>query len=345
MNTGSNNEAVRLANHHREMFAKLRVPEPLLASAQIHSVSHNEATQLVGDFHKFDLTGLAFPHYRPGETRPHSHRVRRDNGRGDEPKYVAPPGHRALYFLPGTENLLRDVSTPVIFVESEKAALALTGLAERAQRRWVVVGLGGCWGWRAKTGIETASDGSRFSVTGQHPDLSLLTLAGREAIIAFDSNVPSNPKVANAEQAFSRLLRERGARVRVARVLATEGVNGPDDFLAAFGDEAMVRIIDSAAAPGGPRVNPWDAALDITSFLSERDRDVEVLEPRLLEREGLTQVFSPRGIGKSEWATELAIRQSKAGRRVLYLDRANPPRKTRKRFRAWGAEGVVGLKV
>src|SRR5207247_1484340 len=105
------------------------------------------------------------------------------------------------------------------------------------------------------------------------------------------------------------------------------------------------RILDGASSSGGATVNPWDAARDITSFLNERDGDVEVLEPRVLEREAVTEVFSPRGIGKSEWATDLAIRQARSGRRVLYLDRDNPPRKTRERFRAWGAEGVVGLKV
>jgi hypothetical protein len=94
-----------------------------------------------------------------------------------------------------------------------------------------------------------------------------------------------------------------------------------------------------------PRVNPWDAACDIASFLAERDSEVEFFEQRVLAREAVTEVFSPRGIGKSEWATDLAIRQAKAGRRVLYLDRDNPPRITRERFRAWGAEGVMGLKV
>jgi hypothetical protein len=141
------------------------------------------------------------------------------------------------------------------------------------------------------------------------------------------------------------MLQERGAKVRIARIPQSQTVNGPDDYLVAFGDEATLRILDSAIAPGGSGINPWDAALDITSFLNERDSDVEVLEPRVLEREAVTEVFAPRGIGKSEWATELAIRQAKAGRRVLYLDRDNPPRKTRERFRAWGAEGVAGLKV
>lgn len=96
--SGAIKSAPRLKQHHREAFERLRIPELLLAKAGIHSVSHFEATQLVGDFHKFDLTGAAFPYYRPGGGNPCSHRVRRDNVRGDEPKYVAPPGHKALYF-------------------------------------------------------------------------------------------------------------------------------------------------------------------------------------------------------------------------------------------------------
>ena len=217
---------------------------------------------------------------------------------------------------------MHDVTVLVIFVEGEKAALALTALAERAGRKWLVVGLGGCWGWRAKTGSERTADGSRFPVTGPHPDFDMLALKGRVAMIVFDSNAASNPMVGKAEREFARLLQERGAKVRIARIPQIPEVNGPDDYLAAFGDEATLRILDGATAPGGPCVNPWDAARDITSFLNERDTDMEVLERRVLEREAVTEAFSTRGIGKSEWGTELAVRQAKAGRRVLYLDRA-----------------------
>jgi len=208
---------------------------------------------------------------------------------------------------------LHDVTVLVIFVEGEKAALALTALAERAGRKWLVVGLGGCWGWRAKTGSERTADGSRFPVTGPHPDFDMLALKGRVAMIVFDSNAASNPM-----EAAPRARRE-GPNCAVSQI---PEVNSPDDYLAAFGDEAMLRILDGATAPGGPCVNPWDAARDITSFLNERDTDMEVLERRVLEREAVTEAFSTRGIGKSEWGTELAVRQAKAGRRVPYLDRA-----------------------
>src|SRR5207247_1978455 len=102
-----------------------------------------------------DLSGVAFPHFRRGGSRPHSYVVRLDRPH-DGMKYVCAPGEHDLYFSPGFESLLGDTTALTIFVESPKTVLALTALAERAERRWLVIGLGGCWGWRRKTGIESA---------------------------------------------------------------------------------------------------------------------------------------------------------------------------------------------
>jgi hypothetical protein len=78
----------------------------------------------------------------------------------------------------------------------------------------------------------------------------LITLQGRAVIICLDANVTTNRGVGKAERAFADLLQTKGVKVRLARIPATPGANGPEDFLAEFGDEATVRIIDSATAPG-----------------------------------------------------------------------------------------------
>ena len=91
--------------------------------------------------------------------------------------------------------------------------------------------------------------------------------------------------------------------------------------------------------------NPWLAAQDMTEFLAEEEGGVEFLEPRLVALGEITELFSPRGLGKSQMATCLAVKIAKAGRRVLYLDRDNSRHLLKKRLRAWGAEGLKTLKA
>lgn len=165
-----------------------------------------------------------------------------------------------------------------------------------------------------------------------------------ELVIAADHDAwtPGNPGLSKAKSAAWAV------RGRVAVPQFHETTNRPTDFndlLVLEGAEAVKRQLEGASAPNRLAANPWAAAQDVTSFLCERDEPVEFFERPILAREHVTEFFSPRGLGKSERATELAVRQARAGRRVLYLDRDNSPRATRERFRAWGAEGLTTLKV
>jgi hypothetical protein len=83
----------------------------------------------------------------------------------------------------------------------------------------------------------------------------------------------------------------------------------------------------------------WDDA----SFVSEEENDVPVdfLEGPVLARGCLTEISGPRGLGKSNYARWLAVKLARAGKRVLYLDRDNPPRKARQALRDWGGAGIV----
>ena len=79
----------------------------------------------------------------------------------------------------------------------------------------------------------------------------------------FDSNAESNRNVQAAERALTADLERRGATVRIGRVPAEPGVNGPDDFRAAHDDEALLGLIDDA----GPAVpEPVEALLDRCGF-------------------------------------------------------------------------------
>jgi hypothetical protein len=101
------------------------------------------------------------------------------------------------------------------------------------------------------------------------------------------------------------------------------------------------------SAPVGAS-NPWDAAESMGTFLSDEDVDVEFLdaEKRMVARECVTEIFSPRGLGKTLFALWLAVLFALRGLRVLLIDRDNPRREVRKRLRAFGANGQIpALKV
>ncbi len=65
-----------------------------------------------------------------------------------------------------------------------------------------------------------------------------------------DSNVASNPKVQRARAALVRELCKRKCEVMVCNLPAADGVNGPDDFIAVCGDEAMTKVFAEARSRG-----------------------------------------------------------------------------------------------
>jgi len=90
---------------------------------------------------------------------------------------------------------------------------------------------------------------------------------------------------------------------------------------------------------------PWSKAQAAKDFLNAAEKDVPMLEPRLVAKGSITELFSPRGIGKTHAAHSLAVKLARLGQRVLLLDRDNSRREVTRRLRAWGATGLTTLKV
>jgi AAA domain-containing protein len=91
--------------------------------------------------------------------------------------------------------------------------------------------------------------------------------------------------------------------------------------------------------------SPWSAE-SMAEFLAENGAEIVALYEGLLYPETVSQIFSPRGIGKSVFALHVAIMLARSGKRVLCVDRDNPRRVIRERLRAWGAhEGLANLKI
>ena len=89
----------------------------------------------------------------------------------------------------------------------------------------------------------------------------------------------------------------------------------------------------------------WASAVALPAFLQQADEVVDFLEPRLLVRGAITEVFSPRGLGKTQVTYAIGLRLARAGRRVLLVDRDNPRHEIRRRLRKWGGDDAAQFKV
>ena len=138
-----------LAPPDLDRFEQIGVGAELLTAAQVRRVTTDEARQLYGICFNGDLSGIVFPYVNPVSGDRATARIRRDNPELDadgkpENKYVSAFGdNRHLYFPPYVRELLDDASVPVVFVEAEKSALALTALGARHGRRLLAIATGG----------------------------------------------------------------------------------------------------------------------------------------------------------------------------------------------------------
>jgi len=232
------------------LFARIGIPTDLLERAGVERVTDHEAREQYGITGYGDMSGIVFPYLDPRDGRRTTARVRRDNPEiesgGPKRKYISAFGDRRhLYFPPGCRELLADPSTPLIFVEAEKSSLALTAFAQRVGRKYLPIGMGGCWGWRGRIGKIENPRGERVDELGPLPDLACAS-DGRKVIILLDANASSNPMVRQARRALRAQLIRQGAQVSIANLPAAEGVNGPDDFIGIAGDDAMAAVLDAA---------------------------------------------------------------------------------------------------
>ena len=81
-------------------------------------------------------------------------------------------------------------------------------------------------------------------------------------------------------------------------------------------------------------------------FLAGEEESVDFLFAPVIVKGAVTEIFSPRGIGKTMWALFGAVDLSRKGHKVLLIDRDNPRRVVKTRLRSFGAAGdLASLKV
>lgn len=232
-------------------FERLGIGVELLAEAHVQRVTDAEARALYGITGSAtkDMSGVVFPYFSLATGKRVTARVRRDNPEieagKDRNKYISAYGDRKhLYFPPDAAIKLRNPETPIVLVEAEKSSLALTAWAERTGANLLPVAMGGCWGWRGRIGKAENARGSRVDELG--PIADLVCCNGRKMYVLLDANVATNPKVAQAQRALVAELRKRQCDTLLCDLPEVEGVNGPDDYIALCGDDAMARVLANA---------------------------------------------------------------------------------------------------
>lgn len=235
------------------MHAQLGIDAEILEQMQVRRIDDREARDVLGLMKRPGrLDGVLYPYLLPGQLRPVTHRLRRDhpdleNGKPKN-KYLSAYGDRKhLYFATTDPTLLTDVTVPVVLVEAEKSVLAVTCVARRTDRRMLVLGLGGCWGWRGRIGKVIDARGASVDEVGPLPDLDRVTWSGREAILIFDANAATRTPVQAARRALGLDLSRRGAHVRIVPLPVEDGLNGCDDYIGRHGDQSFIALFEAAA--------------------------------------------------------------------------------------------------
>jgi hypothetical protein len=96
--------------------------------------------------------------------------------------------------------------------------------------------------------------------------------------------------------------------------------------------------------PTTPDNAAW-ASEGMDDFLKATDAEIGWIVQNVLAPGRLTQMFAPRGLGKSLLAEHWAVEAARRGLRVLILDRDNSRQTLQKRLRSFDAEGLKSLRV
>jgi hypothetical protein len=342
-----------------ELSERFLIPLELLDAAGVRHATDIEVRDLLGIHGRMgqDLSGIVFPYRDPRDGRVLGHRVRLDAPLSDGQKYLSEQGCRALFFPPNRGGELTDVSVQAVIVESEKAALALTALADRHDLRVLAIAVGGVYGWKRKVGVEPTADGGHEAVSGPSPSFDWVVWRGRKVILALDSNVAGRRDLEKARRGLAEDLRRREAQVLVASVPACDNVNGPDDLIAVRGDSATLEMLDRGAPFASKVVRPLSGGFVLTrlsDLLAKPDAPVDYLLENVLVAGGVSGVFAKPKVGKSTFARNLCLAvargedflglKTKKGE-CIYLALEEREEDIRKDFQAMGADGSEPIYV
>ncbi len=183
-----------------------------------------------------------------------------------------------------------------------------------------------------------------------HPEFAeQLKALVEETIIHPDNDPPGQ----NHAISVARSCLAVGLKVKILRLDGLPDKGDIVDWLDRGGTrEELLKLVEQAPLVGVQELrpeertrDPWAQAQSAADFISAEEPEVTWLEENLLAPGSITEIFSPRGIGKTHVAHALAVKLARQGKRGLLLDRDNSRREVRRRLGGWGAAEVDTLKV
>jgi len=159
--------------------------------------------------------------------------------------------------------------------------------------------------------------------------------------------------IADADEAGGRHAQQVAAslhlQAREVKLLEMPGAKDLSEWVARGGTaEQLLELIRNTPIWQATRTpTPWDAAEHIATFFQSGDDGAEFLDPdrRIIVRSCITELFSPRGLGKSLYALWLGIQSAERGLRVFLIDRDNPRHTLRSRLKSFGVSADLGTLV
>lgn len=173
-----------------------------------------------------------------------------DEQRVDIPRYSAQADVAVVpYFPPGVYAMTEDPRVPLHIVEAPMKALSLTA------NGFPAIGMGG-----VEAGYQDVQQWRAAKHLAINKELDRVIWMGRVAYIVYDAGILQNPRVALGAAKLAVVLRDRGADVRIVilpmvhvqertlddLILYGTDDQGPDDFLARHGKEALQQLVDAA---------------------------------------------------------------------------------------------------
>jgi hypothetical protein len=217
--------ASKFSPEHIEILEKRGIPIDLAEAAGLESISSILVPKLLGSDKSCAYGGLAIPY---AGTCPPYWRIRMDRG---DVRYLCPKGRPVPIYRPPPYEAAcpDDLADALVIVEAPLKALALAAVGLSA------VGLGGVATTLDKDGSLNAS-------------WHVLAVRGRDVRVLFDAGRAMNDKVRAAEDRLVAALERAGANVRVCSLPPTDvgEDQGPDDYLAQHGAEALYEVVRSA---------------------------------------------------------------------------------------------------
>jgi hypothetical protein len=187
---------------------------------------------------------------------------------------------------------------------------------------------------------------------------SQLRAVGVETVIIIPDNDRAGMVYAAAAERSCRGIGLTAVIVQLPGLRPLQAKHGEDvsDWLAAGHtvtelEAIATAAVTSAASPvngsAAPTVRstPWTRAVSVTDFLAQEDHEVAWLEEHVLAPGSLTEIFAPRGLGKSHVLHGILIKLARRGTRCLLLDRDNSRREVKRRLRAWDPADLPTLRV